>query len=229
MRLILLRQRCGRNACCPSRAIKDVKRTVHCTMLRQMTFVAVLSLCLWPSACRQPQEPQAQTLQEPQAQMLQEPQAQTPLGQLAASMAPHTWAPLTTTNIQPTLTNTIGGASGNIIEYSDELVWNAVAKKVFFLGGDHKVNPADTRDHPRFVSYTDSTNTWQREADPPWMLNSMNFHAYDHHAIDPATGNMYYRIGNQDTGAGNIYKYTLATHTWSAIPKPVDGFPTYGV
>src|SRR5262249_10269889 len=136
------------------------------------SFAALTCAALIDQGCQS-------TLRE-ESDVVRDPVVTTSLAQ-AASMQSGTWAELATSDINATLTGTIGGATGNIIPYSDELVWNSMARKVFFLGGDHKSNPADTRDHPRFVSYTDSTNTWQREPDPPWLLSTMNFHAYDHH------------------------------------------------
>src|SRR5438128_270863 len=79
----------------------------------------------------------------------------TTLGNLAASMEPGTWAEITTTNITATLSNT-GGASGTILPYSDDGVWDPASRQFFFVGGDH--NPSSGC--PRFVSYTESTDAW---------------------------------------------------------------------
>src|SRR5207253_3295245 len=107
----------------------------------------------------------------------------TPLGDLAASVQPGTWAELTTNNIAPTLAFT-GGASGMTFGFTENGVWDSVSRQFFFIGGDHAPLTPDTC--PRFVSYTESTNAWQILPKPGWFpcTPSTAMHGYDHTAID---------------------------------------------
>src|SRR5690349_7635017 len=82
-------------------------------------------------------------------------QAQSVLANASASMAPGTWAEIQTININPVLAMA-GGNTGTTLSYSDNLVWDPTTRKVFFIGGDHDPSSGC----PRFLSYTESTNTW---------------------------------------------------------------------
>ena len=55
------------------------------------------------------------------------------LSDLAASMAPGTWAEIATSNMAPSLAN-VSGASGIILYYSDDMVWNPSTQQAFFIG-----------------------------------------------------------------------------------------------
>src|SRR5690242_20199239 len=92
-------------------------------------------------------------------------QAASALATLAASMTPGTWAELVTNNIDPVLALT-SGATGTTMTYADTAVWDPVTHQVFFIGGDH--DPLVPTKCPRFVSYTESTNTWQILPTPAW-------------------------------------------------------------
>src|SRR5437016_6813223 len=61
--------------------------------------------------------------------------AGTPLGDLAASMQPGTWASLATNNINPTLVAT--GADGNSLGYTDDITYDPASQKFFYIGSDH--------------------------------------------------------------------------------------------
>src|SRR5438128_1432897 len=136
----------------------------------------------------------------------------TPLGDLAASLAPGTWGELITNNIAPTLAST-GGDSGMTFGFTENGVWDPVSRQFFFIGGDHiPVPPAC----PRFVSYTESTNTWQILPNPPWFACSGNgMHGYDHTAIDPVSRKLYHR----PYGDMVVRKFDLASNSWSNLPQ----------
>lgn len=129
----------------------------------------------------------------------------TALGDLAASMQPGTWAQLTTVNINPTLTNT-GGASGFIFGYTDKAVWDPTTRQLFFIGGDHN-------GVARFVSYADTTNSWQIQTQPPWIPSTV-MHGYHHAAINAGSGTLYHRPYHDQT----VRKYTIGTKTWIDLP-----------
>jgi len=123
---------------------------------------------------------------------------------LAASMAPGTWAQLTTTDIVPTLSAT--GASGGIFGYNEDAVWDPGTRQFFFVGGDHN-------DIARFVSYSDDTNTWKIMPKPAW-IGTYTMHGYNHHAINAAAGVFYHRPFNSST----IRKYKISTGEWTDLP-----------
>ncbi|HYR83881.1 MAG TPA: LamG-like jellyroll fold domain-containing protein [Terriglobia bacterium] len=133
----------------------------------------------------------------------------TALGTLAASMPQGSWAELATNNMAATLDNT-GGSSGMTLPYSDDAVWDPVSKQLFFVGGDHNPIPC----YPRFVSYTDSTNSWQILPQPSWFPCQYPMHGYHHTAIDPANGKLYHRPFNNPV----VRKYDIASQTWTDLP-----------
>ncbi len=132
-------------------------------------------------------------------------QAQTAMGALAASMAPGTWAQLTTTNIVPTLE--ANGASGAIFGYSEDAAWDPASRQWLYVGGDHN-------DIARFAAYSADTNTWSRKPQPSW-IGSGTMHGYDHNAINPATGDFYH----YPFGGGRLFKYAVASATWTQLPS----------
>ena len=134
----------------------------------------------------------------------------TALGDLAASMQPGTWAEITTSNMVPSLAN-VNGSNGHLLIYTDDMVWNPSTLQAFMIGADHLASQG-----PQFVSYSASTNTWQRLPRPGW-LNVTFFHGYDHSAIDQARGNLYHRPYSDNV----VHKYNIASQTWTQLPNPV--------
>lgn len=135
------------------------------------------------------------------------------LGDLAASMQPGTWAELTTTNIVPALVNASGGI---LTVYTDDMVWDPNSRQAFFIGAYHLAPEG-----PQFVSYTESTNSWQRLPRPSWLAAAVFFHGYDHSAIDQANGIVYHRGYNSET----VHRYNIASQTWSQTPGLPFGDP----
>ena len=91
--------------------------------------------------------------------------AGTALGDLAASMQPGTWKPLTTNNINPTLSNP-GGASGIIFGYTEYIKWDPVGHRLYYLGGDHATSGTPVMRH---VRYDDATNSWSILPEQSWF------------------------------------------------------------
>lgn len=152
------------------------------------------------------------------------PAANTTAGSLAASMQPGTWAELTTSNISATLAKT-GGSSNVILAYADTAVWDPASQRFFFVGGDH--GPSSSC--PRFVSFTESTNTWQiLQEVGSWSTSwspcgTTPMHGYNHTAIDTSRGKLYHR----PFGDAVVRKYDIASKTWSdlpAVPNSVMGY-----
>ena len=137
----------------------------------------------------------------------------TVLGDLAASMQPGTWADLNTNNISQAFGFTIDGASHNILPFSDDMVWDPVHHLAYFMGGDHIYDNAS--DWPRWVQYTENTNSWQILPRPYWFSPG-TMHAYGHSALNPANGDFYHKRSGMNPDF--FFKYTYATGTWSVLP-----------
>jgi hypothetical protein len=135
--------------------------------------------------------------------------AQTAMGARAASMQPGTFATLTTTNIAAALSQP--GAAGGILGYAEDGAWDPGTRQFFFTGNDHYFG-----EPLRFIAYSADTNTWRTLSSPPWG-SADPIHAYDHHAINPATGDMYYR--RPGTNIANVYRYRISTGTWTTLPQ----------
>jgi hypothetical protein len=135
--------------------------------------------------------------------------AQTAMGARAASMQPGTFATLTTTNIVPPLSQP--GAAGGILGYAEDCAWDPATRQLFFAGNDHYFG-----EPLRFVAYSADTNAWRILPSPPWG-SAEAIHAYDHHAINPATGDVYYRMPG--TNLARVYRYRISTGTWTTLPQ----------
>jgi hypothetical protein len=131
----------------------------------------------------------------------------------ARSLAVGSWAEIDATGLIPTFTGTHGGATGNIVPYSEDMVWDPNARLAYFLGGDHIYAAGD--DRPRFVRYTDDTNSWQILPAPTWLPSSTS-HGYDHSALDPATGVFFHRAFNSNV----LRIYDPGSGQWSESTPP---------
>ncbi len=74
------------------------------------------------------------------------------LSSLAASMAPGTWAELSTNGYTRSLLST--GSVDLVINYANKGVWDAVKKEVRFAGKGHQ-------ESRKFIIYQESNNTWK--------------------------------------------------------------------
>jgi hypothetical protein len=120
-------------------------------------------------------------------------------------MAPGTWATLTTNGIDAAF-DTFGGFRGSILGYSDDLTWDAKTRQVFFRGSDHGSTTGE-----QFVSYTESTNTWQRLPCP--SCGSDPKHGYDH--ADTDGRGFYYHFAIEGSA---LHRYNIATGAWTNLP-----------
>jgi len=131
----------------------------------------------------------------------------TPLGDLVASMAPATWAELKPSN--PAVIQ----ALPMITAYANGAAWDSTRRQMRFCGsyassGDKNV---------RCIVYDDATNSFSTFA-PPFVAQS---HAYDVDAIDVAQGFLYFR----QTVTYNVYRYAIASDTWTQLPPPPWNIP----
>lgn len=141
------------------------------------------------------------------------PPSQTVLGALAASMAPGSWAELPAQNTNTAFTGTVGGATGNILPYSEDLLWDPIGRWAYFIGSDHIYDGQS--DGPRFVGYSDDSNTWQILPPAPWF-EAGTYHGYDHSAVNPANGDLYHRPFNGGWREPQVHKYSQGQ--WTTLP-----------
>jgi len=140
----------------------------------------------------------------------------SPLSDAAASLSPGEWAEVATTGISSALASP--GASGNAVNFSDDIVWDPVTRQLLFVGGDHNACPV-------FATFSEEANDWQREPCPAWfgcdcgtVLNGTAMHGYDHSAINVATGEIFHRPP-YGYYRGDVYKYSIDTGEWSRMPE----------
>lgn len=94
--------------------------------------------------------------------------------------------------------NTAYGSSG---------VYDPIGKQVKYLGKRNSIFQY------RLLVYDEAINAWSLDSNlPPGTGSAQNGHGYDHNALDPSTGDHYFRPYN-DT---NVYKWTSGT--WSSLP-----------
>jgi hypothetical protein len=130
------------------------------------------------------------------------------LGDLAASMAPGTWAELETKGLTPELLEVPHSVmTYNVLEYQNSGVWDPVSRQVLFVGGPHG-------GQGKFITYDEASNTWRQEPDPT-PVSMLSTHGYDHNTLNTATGELYFR----PYASANIYKYKIATKTWGHLTR----------
>ena len=146
------------------------------------------------------------------------------LAKAAASMRPGTWKRLETTGLTPRLLEVKTTDHGNhILGYADSAVWDPQSKQFMIVGGAHAPNNQGIV-NMRHIVYSEATNSWREETKQSWFATSGVSHAYDHHALDPATGTMFYRSGDGDF----IHKYVIDSKTWSTTPAINMGYGVAG-
>lgn len=128
------------------------------------------------------------------------------LSDLVASMPAGTWAEL-----QPANRSVIQNLQ-NIAVYADSAVWDPVSRRFLFCGSYH-ASPL------RCVAYSEANNSWSTFSVP---YTYITYHAYDHSTLDPVRGIYYFR----EQSTRNVYKYTVASNSWSAVPSLPNQFPT---
>jgi hypothetical protein len=135
----------------------------------------------------------------------------TALSDLAASMAPGTWAELKTDNINATLYQGGSGAS-NIVPGANSGVWDDNRKVFHYVGKTAGTQPL------RHVNYRASTNTWTIENN--FTGGSTRGHGYDHNiGVDSETGTFYFRPGGNTIYAHPVGGPWKAESSW-----PVKGY-----
>ncbi|MFZ5469580.1 MAG: fibronectin type III domain-containing protein [Myxococcota bacterium] len=135
----------------------------------------------------------------------------TPLGTLAASMQPGTWAKLETNDFQ-------GGAifksvdDGSILEFTNEAQWDPVGRRVFIIGTARGNSAAYGVRNQKWVQYSEATNSWTELPTPTFYIG---FHSYDHAALDPATGDYFVRL----VSSNDVRRYSVLKGSWEALPN----------
>jgi hypothetical protein len=134
-----------------------------------------------------------------------------PLGELANQMQPGQWRQLNAAGDASGLTSALFEANpGTIMGYLDKGKWDAVTRRVHFIGQGHNGNQ-------KFIQYDDATNRWSELARPSWDTSPGTIgHGYQHNSIDPATGDLFYRKYNST----DFYRLNRATGQWVKLPSP---------
>jgi hypothetical protein len=124
---------------------------------------------------------------------------------MASQMSAGQWLQLSLTGLS---TNLFVNGANNTLGYMDKGCHDPVRKQVRFIGHAHMGDQ-------RFHQYDEVTNTFSNLADPPWDGGGLSYpgylgHGYQHNAMDPATGDLYYRKYNSP----EVYRLVRATGEW---------------
>jgi hypothetical protein len=149
------------------------------------------------------------------------PASATELGRVATTMAPGTWATVSTTNIA-IISQYFAQFSGVSVPAYDSNVaaWNSKKRKMMV----QTVTDAGLVARPSspLFFYDDDTNTWSAGASP----GSTGFHAYDAVAWDDANEVLYWRPGTYGQGIVNRYCVNNTPAwcagrqgTWTTLPN----------
>lgn len=116
------------------------------------------------------------------------------LADLAASITVGEFVELDTTGLDASLIDAGGGH--HVLEYSDKGVWDPNTCQALFTGGGHLTLV-------KFLGYSASENTWFQAPNPTWWCETTPedpyacaTHAYGHNALNPATGDYWFRTFN---------------------------------
>ncbi|NND65616.1 MAG: hypothetical protein HKM24_06595 [Gammaproteobacteria bacterium] len=151
-------------------------------------------------------------------------QGATALAEEAASMAPGEFR-IMQANVDSTVADfgdlLQSEGSASVIAWSNKALWDPVRKQVDFFGSGH-------RGGTHHIRYNASTDTWTELFYVPHVTDgSIPFgHGYDQNAINPATGDMYFRPYNQLTVRKHDKNLEQMPYVyddqWENIPVPPD-------
>jgi hypothetical protein len=128
------------------------------------------------------------------------------LAQVAANMAPGSWAQLSA----PANFNLFaqGSITGNILPYANSMPWDPINKKIHILGMDHGA--------PEIV-YLQYNATTHSFAQMPGPGNAS--HGNDHNALNPVTGDLYHRVYGFAPAGVSVKKRSNSSGSWSQLPN----------
>jgi hypothetical protein len=94
-----------------------------------------------------------------------------------------------------------------ITQFASKGLWDPVHHYVEFLGaGHHSIG--------RYLRYVEQENRWQVVAQYPASGGDRFSHGYEHHALDPATGDIYRRVWRR----AEFGRFDKITGEWRALP-----------
>lgn len=136
------------------------------------------------------------------------PRNVTVLQSLAADMVAGDWVQVT--GITGLSTSLFVAGSTNTLDWMDKGCYDPINKQIRFIGQGHI---QDLRWH----QYDETTNTWSNLSDPPWDdggsgAPSFLGHGYQHNAMDPATGDEFFR---RYGSVGLTHWFNRSGGTWS--------------
>ncbi|HWB74632.1 MAG TPA: hypothetical protein VG755_06745 [Nannocystaceae bacterium] len=116
------------------------------------------------------------------------------LADLAETITVGEFVRLDTTGLDSALIDAGGGH--HVLQYSDKGVWDPNTCQALFTGGGHLTLV-------KFLGYSASENTWFQAPNPTWWCETTSedpyacsTHAYGHNALNPATGDYWFRTFN---------------------------------
>ncbi len=131
------------------------------------------------------------------------------LSQLAASMAPGTWAQMAVSSQNSALG--VGRITGSMLPFANSMPWNPVSRCIEIMGNDHGWG---TVRHVRFQDATGQFSVVTNDAN----VGDLG-HGYDHVSVNPRTGDLYYRQYSGFTGTIRVYRKPFGAASFTAIPS----------
>lgn len=132
----------------------------------------------------------------------------TSLSDVAAALPEGQWAELATSGFNPATLD--DGAASSVFWFAEDMGWDATRRQLLYVGGGHDSDA-------EFVRYSEVTNAWSRSKPSGGFWHANFSHAYDHIALIPSVGRLYFRQP-ASAESDQIEIYDLAAGTWSRSP-----------
>jgi hypothetical protein len=132
--------------------------------------------------------------------------SQTKVEETAADMQVGEFRELTTKNMSKDLLAANGGH--NILQYAGKGTWDPTRQEFNYIG-----KGAGSGNITKHIRFSILQNSWSNLSALPPNLPEFG-HSYEHNAMNPQTGDHYYRHYNST----KIDKYIAASQTWTTLP-----------
>ncbi len=147
------------------------------------------------------------------------------LADLSESLSPGDWGQLNSVTGQDAVIGSQSGSSGSAITFANSQPWNPLNQSIEIMGADHLGGASAWMEHARYSSSTNSFSVIH----PTGFLSGIG-HVYDHLAVNPHNGDVYFVPYTGFTGTIPLFRKPFSGGSYSQVFSftPISDQATHG-